>query len=359
MTYASGPYGYGYPPPPPPPKPGVIPLAPLGFGDILTGAFATYGRYWKPLVGVAVAAYAAAAALIGAALLVAWVAVEDDVQRLIAMPDGQSPDFSDVQPLIVAFVCVWLVAMVVYVVSSGLVFAAAPAVVQEAVLGRPIGFGAVWRRAWSRLGAVIGSVFLAMLATLVPMLLFMVGFGVLMAAMFASLASSEGSRTDDGSGLAVVGVLIFVGALALLPLALWLWIKFSLAPTVAVIEDQGPMASLRRSSALVKGSWWRVFGCTIATAMMVGMAVGLIQQVISQIGAIPMATIDLSAEPTPGEVFAAFGGLMVVLVIGQLVVQAVAAPFQPLVSSLLYVDQRIRRENLAQLLAQTAATPAP
>ncbi|MET9950813.1 oxidoreductase [Streptomyces sp. NPDC006339] len=355
MTYASGPYGYGYPAPPPPPKPGVIPLAPLGFGEILTGAFATYGRYWKPLIGVAVAAYAAAAALIGLALLIAWAAVGDDVRRLIDTPEGHSPDFSDFQPLIVAFVCVWLVGMIGYVLSSGLVYAAAPAVVQEAVLGRPIGFWAVWARAWSRLGAVIGSVVLAMLATFVPVVLFMVGAGFLMAAMFEALAASEGGRTDDGSGLAVIGVLVFVGALALLPPALWLWIKFSLAPTVAVIENQGPMASLRRSSALVKGSWWRVFGCTLATVMIVGMAAGLIQQIISQIGAIPMATIDLSGDPTPGELIAAFGGLMAVLALAQLLVQAVAAPFPPLVSALLYVDQRIRRENLAQTLAQTAA----
>ncbi|MER7518803.1 oxidoreductase [Streptomyces sp. NPDC126499] len=356
MTYASGPYGYGYPSPPPPPKPGVIPLAPLNFSEILTGAFTTYGRYWKPLLGVAVAAYAAATVVIGLACLAAWAVVGDDIHRLIELPSGRSPDFADFQPLIVAFVCVWLVAMAAYVVSSGLVYAAAPAVVQEAVLGRPIGFGAVWRRAWSRLGAVVGSVFLSMLAMLLPMLLFVVGFAFLMAALVGGLAASEGSG-DDGSGFAVVGLLIFLASLGLVPLALWIWIKFSLAPTVAVIEQQGPMASLRRSSALVKGSWWRIFGCTFGTTMIVGMISAVIQQVISQIGALPMAAVDFGENPTPGELIAAFGGLMVVLVIAQLLVQAVAAPFPPVVSGLLYVDQRIRKENLAPVLAQTAATP--
>lgn len=354
MTYPSGPYGYGYPPPPPPPKPGVIPLAPLGLSEILTGAFSTYGRYWKPLIGVALAAYTAAAALVGVALLVAWAAVGDDIQRLIDLPSGRTPDFADVQPLIVAFVCVWLVAMAGFVVLGGLVNAAVPAVVQEAVLGRPIGFGQAWRRAWSRLGAVIGSVFLSMLATMVPLILFMAGFGLLMAAMIASIAASEGSHGDNGSGLAIVGVLVFLGALALVPLALWIWIRFSLAPTVAVIEGQGPMASLRRSAALVKGSWWRIFGCTLAAGVIVGMVSGVLQQAISQIGAIPMSTIDFGENPSPGEVIAAVGGILAVLLVAQLLIQAVAAPFQPLVTALLYVDQRIRKENLAPLLAQQA-----
>ncbi|WP_456049285.1 hypothetical protein [[Kitasatospora] papulosa] len=58
-AYGGAPYG-GYPfggPPGwggwvPPPKPGVIPLAPLGLGDVLGGAFSTVGRYWKQLFGM-------------------------------------------------------------------------------------------------------------------------------------------------------------------------------------------------------------------------------------------------------------------------------------------------------------------
>ncbi|MFE5297491.1 oxidoreductase [Streptomyces sp. NPDC056632] len=353
MTYPSGPYGYGYAPPPPPPKPGVIPLAPLNFSDILTSTFTTYGRYWKPLLGVAVAAYTAAGVLVGAALLLAWAAVGDDVRRLIDLPAGQDPVYADVRPLVIAFLCVWLVAMAGYIVCGGLVYAAVPAVVQEAVLGRPIAFGTVWRRAWSRLGAVVGSVFLAMLATVLPVVLFAAAVGLVMTSMIMGL--NDG---DEGVGFALGGLFLFLAALALVPLGLWLWIRYSLAPTVAVIEGQGAMASLRRSAALVKGSWWRVFGCTLATGLIVGMVAGVIQQVISQAAAVPMSTVGLGEEPpSVGEVLSALGGMLAVAAVAQLLVQAVAAPFQPLVSGLLYVDQRIRKENLAPLLAQTAAEP--
>ena len=48
MTFPPAPpYGYGYPPPPP--RPGVIPLAPLTLGAILSGTFSAFGRHWKQL----------------------------------------------------------------------------------------------------------------------------------------------------------------------------------------------------------------------------------------------------------------------------------------------------------------------
>ncbi|MFD5328690.1 oxidoreductase [Streptomyces sp. NPDC127092] len=359
MTYPSGPYGYGYgyAPPPPPPKPGVIPLAPLGLGAILNGVFSTYGRYWKSLVGTALLAYTAATVLMGGALALGWVAVGDDLNRLDAMPAGESADFDDLRPLIVAFVCVWLVAMAGWIVASGLVYAAVPAVLQEAVLGRPMGFGATWRRAWSRLGSVIGSLFLSTLAVILPMVLVFVGFGLVIAGLIAGIAASESGSGDDGAGMAVAGLLFFLATFATMPLVVWLWVKYSLAPAAAVIEHQGPLGSLRRSSALVRGSWWRIFGITILVGMMVGVVSMVIQQIVSFAGMVPMSVYDPGDNPTPGDVIAVFGGVMILVTAAQLITQAVFAPFLPLVSGLLYVDQRIRKENLAPVLAQTAATP--
>lgn len=351
MTYAPGPYGYGYPPPPPPPKPGVIPLAPLGLGELLTGAFSAYGRYWKPLLGVAVAAYAGEAVLVGGGLLLAYNAVKGDLDRLTHLPPHTSPDFADFQPLVVAFGCLWVVGMLGLLVTTGLVGAAAPAVVQEAVLGRPVGFVAVWRRAWSRLGSVIGSVLLSALATLVPMLLFMVGFVLLIVGMIAGIGSSE-SDAPPAAALAGVGGLLFLLAVLTLPVCLWLWVKFSLAPAVAVIENQGPMASLRRSSALVRGDWWRVFGYGLVASLIVGVISFVLQQVLSMGSAFSMPLYGPDQSATPGEVLSAMLGSMMVLGFVQMLVQAVLAPFQPVVSALLYVDQRIRKENLAPVLAQ-------
>ncbi|MFJ3901821.1 oxidoreductase [Streptomyces sp. NPDC090025] len=355
MTYPTGPYGYGYAPPPPPPKPGVIPLAPLRFGEILTGAFSTYGRYWKPLIGVAISAYAGAALLVGALLLTGWALVGDTVRRLEATPSGMDADADDITALVVAFGVVWLAAMIVMLLSSALVYAAVPAVLQEAVLGRPIGFATAWRRAWSRLGSVLGTILLTALVTALPVVPFVLGFVFLFLGMIESASSS--SSSDVGGGMALTGGLMFLVMLLAVPLAAWLWVKFSLAPTVAVIEQQGPVAAMRRSSALVRGSWWRIFGCTLAAAAMASMVGFFIQQIVSTVGSFPLMTYNPQDQVSASDLIGIFGGMMAVLLIGQLITQAVIAPFQPLVSGLLYVDQRIRQENLAPTLAQTAATP--
>ncbi|MEV7276349.1 oxidoreductase [Streptomyces sp. NPDC093111] len=351
MTNPSGPYGYGYAPPPPPPKPGVIPLVPLTFGQILTGAFSALGRYWKPLLGVAVTAFGVATVLVLGAVLVAWNAVSDNVDRLSHLPQGQDPDGADIRGLLLAFGGVWLTAMLCLMLANALVYAAAPVVAQEAVLGRPVGFGAVWRRAWSRVGAVLSAVVLSMLAMLVPVLLLVVGFGLMLFGMIAGIGASG---SDEGVGPAVAGLVFLLGALATVPFGLWLWVKFSLAPAAAVIEGTGGLTALRRSADLVRGSWWRVFGCTIATAAIVAAVSGAIQQVFSLIAWIPMSTLDFDADTAPTEVLGSMSVVMGVVLIGSVASQALLAPLQPLVSALLYVDQRMRKENLGPVLAQTA-----
>ncbi|MFF0436675.1 oxidoreductase [Streptomyces sp. NPDC004327] len=353
MTYPPGPYGYGYPPPPPPPQPGVIPLAPLGLGQLLTGAFTTYGRYWKPLIGVAVAAYGAEAVLTGGGFLIAYQAVKDDLDRLTHMTP-HTTDFADFQPLVLAFGGVWFVALLGLVVTAGLVGAAAPAVVQEAVLGRPVGFVTIWRRAWSRLGSVIGAVLLSALASVVPMVLFLAGFALVMVGMITGINAS-GSDAAASTGLAVAGGVLLLVAVLTLPLWLWLYVKFSLAPAVAVIENQGPVASLRRSAALVRGDWWRVFGYGLVAALIVGFISMLLQQIVSMGSTVSMSSLYGSdGTATPGEIISAMFGSMMILGFVQMLLQAVFAPFLPLVNALLYVDQRLRKENLGPILAQQA-----
>ncbi|WP_078954124.1 oxidoreductase [Streptomyces globisporus] len=346
MTYPAGPpgppYGYGYPPPPPPPKPGVIPLAPLGFGAILSGAFATFGRYWKPLLGVVGAVYGFMLLILGGAVGIGYAAVGDLFPAVFDLPAGQEPRWDDVRPLLVAFVCVWLAAVIAIVFANAVMTAACPAVVQEAVLGRATTFGAIWRRAWSRMPAVLGTVLLTSVALLLPAVLFLVGFVALLVALLAI-------RT----GPLIAPFLAFAGALVVLPLALWIWVKFSLAPAAAVMEGQGALASMRRSSSLVRGSWWRVFGYLLAVGAMATVASWVIQQVVSLLISAPLAATDFSSDD-PTALITSFMVLFGFLAVSQLISQGIVSVFPPLVAALLYVDQRIRKENLAPELARAA-----
>ncbi|WP_406133933.1 oxidoreductase [Streptomyces zaomyceticus] len=351
------PYGYGYPPPPPPPpKPGVIPLARLGFSTILTGAFATFGRYWKQLLGVAAAAYLAALVIVGAAIGVAYLAVGDILPAVFDLPSGQEPRWDDIRPLIIAFVCVWLVGMITVLCANALVAAACPAVVQEAVLGRPTTFGAIWRRSWARMPSVLGTVLLTTVALMIPMLLFAAAFVAMIITLFTGLADASTGAGDQASMSFVATLLWILGALATLPFALWIWVKFSLAPAAAVIEGQGAVASMRRSSHLVRGSWWRIFGCVLAAGIMASVVGMLIQQVLSALVSAPLAATDFTDEDS-ATVVVSVVVVITFLALGQLISQAVVSVFPPLVTALLYVDQRIRKENLAHELVLAAGTP--
>ncbi|MFF4247070.1 hypothetical protein ACFYY2_21785 [Streptomyces sp. NPDC001822] len=361
-AYGGAPYGgspYGGPPGwggwVPPPKPGVIPLAPLKLGDVLNGAFSTMGRYWKQLFGMAGALYGGAALVMAAAVAVAYSAVAHHMTELTSLGYGEDPTSTDVVPLVIAGGVLVLLGIVVMSVVSGLMYAAVPAVLQEAVLGRPVAFGTVWRRAWARVTPVIGALVLTALIVIVPMVLILVAFiGVII-----SLVAMDDGGGSAGSVTAItLGV---IGALATGPVAAWLWIKFCLAPAVVVFEGQRPLAALRRSAQLVRGDWWRIFGITLLAGLMASTAGYFIQMPFSVLGVFPgmIGTASLDDDPSAAAVIVAVSGYLVAALLGQLVGQIISTTFPQLVTGLLYVDRRIRTENLGPVLAEAAGAPAP
>ncbi|MFI6420502.1 oxidoreductase [Streptomyces sp. NPDC050842] len=345
------PYGYGYPPPPPPPRPGVIPLAPLDLGAIFSGTFAAFGRHWKQLLGFTAAVHGAAILFVGASILIAYAAVGDLFAAVFDLPEGQEPRWDDVRPLIVAFVCVWIAGLIAILCANALMAAACPVVIQEAVLGRPTTFGALWRRAWARMPAVLGTVFLTSLALMLPVVILLVGFAAMFVGLLADLGDLD-SAPSNGNWLLIPFLAVLL-ALLVTPLATWIWVKFSLAPAAAVMEGQGPIASMRRSSTLIRGFWWRSFGILLLVGFASALVSWMIQQLLSVLASAPLAAIDFSGDDASA-VIAAFAVLIAFLFVGQLVGQLVVSVFPPLATALLYVDLRIRKENLAPDLARAA-----
>ncbi|WP_406448870.1 hypothetical protein OG782_08370 [Streptomyces sp. NBC_00876] len=333
-----------------PPKPGVIPLGPLRLGDILGGAFSTVGRYGKQLFGIGAAVYGGALAVVAASLAIAYSAVADHLDRILELGSEENPRSEDWVPAAVAFGSVALVGLLALAVSTALMYAAVPAILQEAVLGRPTTFSAVWRRAWARMPAVTGTVLLTWLIAMVPLLL----------AWAAFIAFVIGMVSMDGDSSPLVMILIgLIGVLATGPLVTWLWVKFSLAPSAVVFENQGPIAALRRSSRLVRGDWWRIFGITLLAGAIAGVTSYLIQLPFSLLGMFSgmLGSMNLGDDPNPASVVVAMSGYILALLLGQLVSQLIVATFPPLVTGLLYVDRRIRTENLGPVLAEAAAVP--
>ncbi|MFB7211030.1 hypothetical protein [Streptomyces sp. NPDC056255] len=336
----------------PPPKPGVIPLVPLKLGDILGGAFSAMGRYWKQLFGIGAAVYGGAVVLMAATALIAYSAVSDQLHTVISLSAEEDPRSSEVVPIVVALGVVWLVAVIAFAVATAMMYATVPAILQEAVLGRPTTFSFIWRRAWSRVPAVFGTVVLTFLIVMVPMVLMVVG----------AFAVIIGSITlEYGGNLALWTALGFLGALATAPLAIWLWVKFCLAPSAVVFEGQSPVAALRRSAQLVRGDWWRVLGITLLALGMAYVASYVIQIPFSFLGMFSgmIGGTTLDEDPNPAAIAFAMSGYLVIMALGQLISQFIAATFPQLVTGLLYVDRRMRTENLGPALAEAAAAAAP
>ncbi|MCX4582978.1 hypothetical protein [Streptomyces sp. NBC_01481] len=116
---------------------------------------------------------------------------------------------------------------------------------------------------------------------------------------------------------------------------------------------------MRRSSKLVRGDWWRIFGITLLTGVMAGIAAYVIQLPLSLVQMLPGAigSSDLGSDPTGSQVMVYLGGAIVLSLVSQLIGQVVVAAFPQLIASLLYIDRRIRTENLAPTLAEAAAVP--
>lgn len=345
--------------PPPPPQPGVIPLRPLRLGDMVSASFATLGRHWKQLVGVMLAVQGICLLVMALLAGIAVAAVYDHIEPVFDPPYGQTPSAEHLTPFLVAAVTLFVLLFAVGLLGMAMLTALCPAILREAVRGRPTTFRAMWREALRRTPAVLGALALTGLIAGAPVLV------ALAVCIPLVIASTSG---DDPSPGALLLLPVFM--LLALPVTVWLGTRLSLAPAAAVMEEAGPVTALRRSTALVKGQWWRIFGISLVGSM-IGMSIAyMIQmpfQFIGMFGMLPlMAEGGEGAAPSAGMVIGLVFGFVCMLVGGG-VSQMFQIGYTQLFNNLLYVDQRIRRENLASaILAEAAAatpgtgpTPAP
>ena len=347
------PDGWGPPSPPPPPsyepaapsgpqqygqpyggwrpevKPGVVPLRPLGLGELLDGAVGVLRRYPRPTLGMS-AAVAVVATLANVVLLLTAFRPLVDVDA-DALETG-NPEA--IEAALGGAAVGGLLAGVLALLSGAVLSGILTAVVGKAVLGQPLGF----RDAWAQVRpALLRLVALSLLLTIIAGAIAFVGVLVGVAVIAVG-----------GAVLAVVGVPLILAGLAG---ALWVGIRLSLAPSALVLERVGIGTSLRRSWALVKGDWWRVFGITVLT-IMVAVFVSLVIQVpFELIGAGGFGTLTGSADVLAARTLIASS-------IGSIVAATLVDPFTAGVRALLYVDRRMRAEGLDVALTAAATSPS-
>lgn len=300
-------------------KPGVIPLRPLGVGDILSGAFATIRSRPVLMLGATLVVVTVAQLI----TVVATYPLLDDVANMPVIDQNTPPE--EMWDGFGASMAMVGITLAIVLVSRVLLSGFVTVVVGTAVIGRPQTVGQAWTATRPRLLPLLG------LTLVFPVVL--VGV-VLVIAVLSQVAT-------------VLAVLVAIAAVVV---GIWLMVLFWFATAALVLEDAGIVRAFGRSRQLVRGSWWRVLG--------IGLLVMLIGTVVAFVVTLPFtaASGGLSSltSPSPDMLTTKY---LVWSTIGAIVASTLTEPFIAAITVLLYTDQRIRREGLAAELARNASTP--
>jgi hypothetical protein len=322
-------WGPGYPPPPPrPPKPGIIPLRPLGLGEILDGSISAIRAHPRMMLGLS-----AVVAVIAQVLTVpvTWLLLKDTADTAFSFDqtaNGASGDVAFAASALTATGVQVAVTLVAALVLTGILTVA----VSRAVLGQSIPAREAWDLARPRVPALLGATGLTIL--------------ILLGLAIVTLAPGVLLAVGGGPDVAVV-LLLVLGGLLFLVAAVYLYTALALFPPVIVLERQPVVAALRRSRDLVRGAWWRTFGILLL--------VNVIAQFIANILTVPFVALTFLVAWLSGDNLNVYALLpLIVTALGTIVASAVTWPFTSVATALVYVDRRMRREALDLELARAA-----
>ena len=313
-------------------QPGIIPLRPLTVGELFNGAFQAVRVNPQTMFGFAFAIMA----VVG--LVQAFFASSSTSSLTRALTSGDTDDLiyslgSSMGSLVTDGLTLLATAFL-----SGML----ALTVWDAVLGRKSSPADAWHRFSPRFVPVLLATFLIgiieFVAIVVILLVFMIPF-VLVVVNAASARSYDSASAGIGGAFAI----IFLMIVALIVIACFLTVKFAFTSSAVVLEGLGPVDAMKRSWSLSKGSFWRILG----RIWLIGIVTGLISAVLGGIvGAI--LGVGANAADSVG-MLVAFSAFLSALL------SAVVIPVQSSFYTLMYLDERMRKENLAPMIAQEAS----
>lgn len=331
-----GGWGHGWGGPPPAAKPGVIPLRPLGVGEILDGAVSTMRTYWRTILGISLTVAVITEVI---SVLVQGLALDSGNTAILEDPDATLSEVTGVLgDLMLGSVVLYVIVLLGTVAATALL----TTVTSRAVLGRPVTIGEAWRDARPQLLRLLGLMCLLLLITAAV---------VTVGALPGLLVGLAGG----GGGAAIA--LTVLGLLGAAVVAVWLMVRFSLSSAALMLEKQGIVKALSRSAKLVRGAWWRVFGIQVLAALLSGLVASIIVLPFTLIAsAFSGDGVTGFLESTGGN----FGWTFLIISgIGSVIGRTITFPITAGVTVLLYIDQRIRREALDLDLARAAGLHGP
>jgi hypothetical protein len=316
-------------PRPPEYRPGVIPLRPLGLGELLDGAVQVVRQYPRPTLGLSAVIALVTTALNAVVLYVSF--------RPLASLDTSGTDTTTGSDAVDAefggFLAGNVASTVITALAAVVLAGVITSVIGKAVVGQETTFKEAWVGVRPMILRLVG---LALLTGLIVLGVFAltVGLGV-------------GMALTLGTPGAVLGVLLGVAGVVAM---VYLYVRLSLAPCAMVLEKCGVREALRRSGVLVHRSWWRVAGILLLTE--------IIASIVGGVLGVPFLVLGAGGGFLTGSSDTAGLSFVLATAIGGGLTQALVEPFSTGVRALLYVDRRMRAEGLDVSLQASSAPGA-
>jgi hypothetical protein len=231
-------------------------------------------------------------------------------------------------------VLAFVIAFIVYVLADAAARVFVIPGVSRAILGERITLAKALGISRSRIGHVL----------LLYLLIALIGVaGIVGVSIVFAVIASAGSAS-------AAGILLFLLIVGLIPLIFMASVIANIAIAAIVLEKASALASLRRAMSLVKGSAWRLTG----NILVIQIVVGIISQVVTNLA----ATILGTSLGSTSSINATAIMVVVVAWLSVLMSAILSYAFVGTVTTLMYVDLRIRKEGFDIDLARAAEAAA-
>jgi hypothetical protein len=219
--------------------------------------------------------------------------------------------------------------VIIQVILGSVLTGIVAAAIGRGLLGGKDTLSSAWRAARPRVWALIGAALAGSVGVIIAWAV------LLFVAVVAGTAIAASAPTAAG---VLAGIVI---GLAATVFAVIVWVRWSLALPVVVLERTGPLRALGRSWRLARRSAWRLFWMFVVTSLVVGIVDALIRLPFGVGGEFLGHAIGGSGESSAAQIISA-----VISAIGVIAGSAVTAPVMSCVTVLLYADLRMRREGM-------------
>ena len=307
-------------------QPGIIPLRPLGMGEIYDGAFRAVRANPRVMFGLAALVVTLAVILQS---VIQWYVKGILAPQLTELsvdldPSGQM-GFAEQVGSSIGLLIAAPVTSIATTILTGLLIVS----VSRSVLGQVATVGEVLR-SW-RVWLVVGFTFLSGIVILTVLAVLVTGVTLL--------------AVNDQVALAVLVGL--GGSLAFAAAAVWFTTRTLLVPPALMLEGKKFWPTIARAWRLTRRTFWRLFGIYLLTTILAG--------IIAQIIVFPATLI---AQIALRDLTATSFGSVVVIGIATIIASTLSTTFVASVVALLYIDVRMRREGLDVELARAAESTA-